>query len=347
MATGPGFDSTTYLAWIRWIIYTYPLQLATAWIVLHLLRNKFQRHLVSIPGPPLAAYTKFWRVYNVWGGQAHQTAMDLHRKHGHLVRIAPNVVSVGDHSYIPIIYNIKENYTKSDFYPLQYITWKKKIVMNIFSTQDPDEHRSQKRKIGAAFTLPNLLESEKAVDSCIGLFKQRLDDFATNHQSIDLGTWLQYFAFDVVGEFTFARKLGFLEQGKDVDGMIKGIEGTLAYVALCGQVPEYHKYLRGNPLLSFLTPAMETYNQVLVFTLKTMNERGLIKDGEVIDANTGGRDMLSKWAHVKSSDPSKMDTKDILVHSSTNVFAGTASSVRALPGKIYANLLEKEATQRQ
>jgi hypothetical protein len=68
---------------------------------------------------------------------------------------------------------------------------------------------------------------------------------------------------------------------------------------------------------------METYNQVLLFTLKTINERALVKDGELISADTGGRDMLSKWAYVKSSDPSKMDTKDIMVHTSTNVFAGT------------------------
>lgn len=66
----------------------------------------------------------------------------------------------------------------------------------------------------------------------------RLDEFAINNRQVDLGTWLQYFAFDVVGEVTFASKLGFLEQGKDVDGMMKAIEGMLAYASLCGQVPE-------------------------------------------------------------------------------------------------------------
>ncbi|KAJ9503172.1 hypothetical protein H2202_001326 [Exophiala xenobiotica] len=335
MAHDISSDGASYLSQMQDFALTYPLHIVAALIVFHLLRNKFQRRLVSIPGPTLAAYTKFWRVYDVWNGQAHQTAIKLHRKHGSLVRIAPNVISVGDYSCIPIIYNIKENYTKSDFYPLQYITWKKKIVMNIFSTQNPDEHRSQKRKIGAAFTQPNLLESEGAIDSCIRLFTKQLDGLVQKGHPIDLGAWLQYFAFDVVGEFTFARKLGFLEQGKDVDGMIKGIEGTLSYVALCGQVPEYHKLLRGNPLLSLLTPAMETYNQVLLFTLKTINERALVKDGELISADTGGRDMLSKWAYVKSSDPSKMDTKDIMVHTSTNVFAGSDTTAIALRAVIY------------
>ena len=70
-------------------------------------------------------------------------------------------------------------------------------------------------------------------------------------------------------------------------------------------------------------PAMETWNQVLVFTLKAINGRASIKrDGELIDADSGGRDMLSRWAYVKSSDPLKMNTRDIVVHLSTNVFAG-------------------------
>ena len=303
--------------------FTYLWQLLAVLILFHLVRNKFQRHLRSIPGPTAAAYTKFWRVYDVWKGHAHLTAIDLHRKYGPLVRIAPNHVSISDPSYIPVIYNIKENYTKTGFYPIQSVSWKKEPVMNLFSTRDPTYHRVHKRKVGAAYSLPNLLESEAAIDSCITAFMARLNEFALQQKPVDLGAWLQYFAFDVVGEVTFASKLGFLEQGKDVDGMMKAIEGMLTYSALCGQVPEFHKLLLGNPLFSMLMPAMENWNQVLVFTLKAINERASIKrDGELINADAGGRDMLSRWAYVKSSDPEKMNTRDIVNHLATNVFAG-------------------------
>lgn len=324
MAPTTSSDSSFLLSQVLKFVVTYPLQLLSAFVFLRLLWNKFQRHLVQIPGPTLAAYTKFWRVYNVWKGHAHLTAIELHRKYGPLVRIGPNHVSVSDPSYIPVFYNIKENYTKTAFYPIQAVSWRKKVEMNLFSTRDPDFHRTEKRKVGAAYSLPNLLESEGAIDSCIALFMDRLNEFAVRKEPIDLGAWLQYFAFDAVGEVTFATKLGFLEQGKDVDGMIQVIEGVLTYAALCGQVPEYHKFLLGNPLVSQLMPAMETSNQVLVFTLKAINSRASIKpDGELINADSGGRDMLSRWAYVKSSDPLKMNTRDIIVHLSTNVFAGT------------------------
>jgi hypothetical protein len=111
---------------------------------------------------------------------------------------------------------------------------------------------------------------------------ERLSGFASKNEPVDLGSWLQCYAFDVVGEVTFASKLGFLEQGTDVDEMMKAIEGMLTYAALCGQVPEYHKLLLGNPLFTMLMPAMETWNQVLVFTLKAINSRASIKrDGRV------------------------------------------------------------------
>lgn len=97
--------------------------------------------------------------------------------------------------------------------------------MNLFSTRDPEYHRVEKRKIGHAYSLPSLLQSEAAIDSCLDLFMSRLSSLAAAGP-VDLGAWLQYFAFDVVGEITFAQKLGFLEQGKDVDGMMKAIEGV-------------------------------------------------------------------------------------------------------------------------
>jgi hypothetical protein len=119
---------------------------------------------------------------------------------------------------------------------------------------------------------------------------------------------------------TFAKKLGFLERGTDVDGMMQAIEGMLAYAAQCGQVPEAHPFLLGNPLFPILMPQMESWNQTLVFTLKAINIRTKIsRDGELELEDEIGDDMLSKWAAVKAFDPLKMSTRDCVVALSTNV----------------------------
>jgi cytochrome P450 len=118
--------------------------------------------------------------------------------------------------------------------------------------------------------------------------------------------------------------------------MMKAIDGMLTYASLCGQVPEMHAVLLGNPLFTLLMPAMETWNQVLLFTLKAINGRASVNhDGELINADVEGRDMLSRWAYVKSSDPLKMNTRDIITHLSGNVFAGSDTTAIALRAIIY------------
>ena len=199
------------------VLVTYPALVVICLLALSLVYNKLKPGLRNIPGPPIAAYTKLWRLYDVYKGHAHTTAIGLHKKYGSVVRIGPSHVSISDPSLIPIIYGTKENFTKTGFYPIQSISWKKRPEMNLFSTRDPEYHRVEKRKIGAAYSLPNLLQSEAAIDSCVSLFMDRLSEFASKKEAVDLGAWLQYFAFDVVGEVTFASKLGFLEKGKDVD----------------------------------------------------------------------------------------------------------------------------------
>jgi hypothetical protein len=100
--------------------------------------------------------------------------------------------------------------------------------MNLFSTRDEGYHRGQKRPVASAYSMTSLLVKEDSVDSCSQLFMQKLGQFADQRKSMDLGAWLQYYAFDVIGELSFAKKLGFLEKGEDVDGMMEAIEGTLA-----------------------------------------------------------------------------------------------------------------------
>jgi len=209
--------------------------------------------------------------------------------------------------------------------------------MNLFSTRDEMFHREQKRPVANAYSMTSLLELEASIDSCTQIFLSQLRKSADQKAPVDLGEWLQYYAFDVVGEITFAKKLGFLEEGRDIDGMIEAIQGMLAYASVCGQIPELHPLLLGNPLFPILMPSMESWNMVLQFTLKAINSRSsLQRDGELDDAEKGqGKDMLSRWMAIHHSDPEKLSTRDVIVHLSTNVFAGSDTTAIALRAVFY------------
>ena len=175
------------------VIVTYSIPFLVLLFVASLLRNKYQPGLRDIPGPPVAAYTKLWRLFDVRSGQAHWTAIALHKKYGKLVRIAPNVVSVVDAAEIPKIYNIKGDFTKTGFYPIQSISWQKKPQYNLFSTRSEAEHREQKKKIANAYSLESLLKMEDAIDGCSRIFMQKMGEYADAGKLVDLGAWLQYY----------------------------------------------------------------------------------------------------------------------------------------------------------
>ena len=70
--------------------------------------------------------------------------------------------------------------------------------------------------------MSNLVSFESYVDSTMTVFFQRLDElFVKTAATCDLGQWVQFFAFDVIGEITFSKRLGFLERAEDVNNIIK------------------------------------------------------------------------------------------------------------------------------
>ena len=98
----------------------------------------------------------------------------------------------------------------------------------IFATQDEGLHRILKRPVSGAYSMSNLVSFEPYVDNTMRVFCDRLETCFTgpsgeSSSTCDFGKWLQMFAFDVIGEITFSKRLGFLEKGDDVDGIMVGI----------------------------------------------------------------------------------------------------------------------------
>lgn len=87
------------------------LLLSLIWIA-SLVRVRFRPGLRSIPGPRLAAYSRFWNVKNAASGDSHKSFQRLHEKYGKVVRVGPNHVALSDPAMIPIIYGTNNRYLK-------------------------------------------------------------------------------------------------------------------------------------------------------------------------------------------------------------------------------------------
>ena len=76
--------------------------------------------------------------------------------------------------------------------------WQNKPQMNLFSTRDEGYHRDQKKLVAGSYSMSSLLEMEDAVDSCSTLFTMRLNEFATNGLSFDLGVNIPILVFNSI-----------------------------------------------------------------------------------------------------------------------------------------------------
>jgi hypothetical protein len=110
--TGDLPDTNLSVGFFIQALKAYPYHIFLGLALLRLLYNKYGRGVSRIPGPALAAWTGLWRLIDVSKGDAHNTAIALHRKHGKLVRIGPRHVSVSDPAAIQTIYGLKSGFTK-------------------------------------------------------------------------------------------------------------------------------------------------------------------------------------------------------------------------------------------
>jgi hypothetical protein len=105
-------------------------------------------------------------------------------------------------------------------------------VTAIFNSRDEDVHKKIKSPIAPIFSVSSALTFEGHIDEVLQCFSENLDKrFAQHGNVFDLGSWLQYFAFDVMGTMTFSKRYGFLDQGEDVGGMLNAISSFMKTVA--------------------------------------------------------------------------------------------------------------------
>ncbi|EOD43118.1 putative cytochrome p450 oxidoreductase protein [Neofusicoccum parvum UCRNP2] len=153
---------------------------------------------------------------------------------------------LGDPSWLAlclVIYGIGSSYLKSDFYDSFDTPYDGKAMASMFSTRSPAEHKHLKTAVASKFSLTSLRNMEPLVDECSDIFLDAMRDLAG--KPVNLGEWLQWYAFDVIGAITFRQRFGFMEKRQDVENMISGIETGLWYGALVGQVPGLHGFLLG------------------------------------------------------------------------------------------------------
>ncbi len=190
---------------------------------------------------------------------------------------------------------------------------------SIFTTQDQSRHRALRAGVAQKYSLSSLLRLEPLVDEVTQNLFRRMRTQLANSPTVNLGEWLQFYAFDVVGAITFSKTFEFLDSGCDFNGVIEGLELGLKYASVVGQVPFWHWWLLGNPLpLKFVEsfPALRSKDPVMI--VHGMIKDALLAEGEKKDINAG-EDFLQFLRKQNEKDGEKMTKRDMVNHMFVNL----------------------------
>lgn len=196
---------------------------------------------------------------------------------------------------------------------------------NTFSTLDPDTKREKAKHYASAFTTSNLLQSEDKLDQQIEKLQGWLDKYAEKQEPMNLGTYLNFIAYDVAGVMMFSKPFGFLETGTDIDSHTAVSVALDLYAAIVGHFYWLHALFVGNPIItqSGILPMGHVYD----YTMKAIEERKRNADASF--------DMIAHWLRANEENPKLVSHHDISAQAIIGVVGATDTITIALQALIY------------
>lgn len=106
---------------------------------------------------------------------------------------------------------------------------------SLFSTTDETYHAQLRRRVNNAFSMSALVQYEPLVNEVVELFLDKTEAlFAKTGEACDFALWLQYLAFDVIGQITYGKRHGFIDENEDIEGMVGFLGRLFSYVGPVG-----------------------------------------------------------------------------------------------------------------
>ncbi|KAL4932528.1 cytochrome P450 [Aspergillus undulatus] len=256
----------------------HSLALLLCYAAIHLIRVYWA--LLHIPGPFWARFTNLQRVSWVTNGRAHEIQQSMHKKYGEVVRFGPNMVSLSIPAGIPIVYPTRMGVPKAP--------WTKNGALPaVFSSRDEKVHKSLRSPIAGLYSTSKVLSLEVFIDRTLDVVTEQIDKrFVKSQETFDLASWLQYFAY------------GFLEQEKDVGGMLNAVWTFLKGAAPFTQIPWLDEVWNKNAIVTMFQGAtgLSLMGIVAKFVAKRQEAQrvGPTEDG-------GNGDMLSSFMEIQAN----------------------------------------------
>lgn len=109
------------------------------------------------------------------------------------------------------------------------------IHRGLFNTRDRAEHARKRKIVSHTFSLKSVVQFEQYIHHNLEVFFnqwERISNLAHGGYSrLDALPWLNYLAFDIIGDLAFGSPFGMLEKGKDIAEVIKSSDESPSYAS--------------------------------------------------------------------------------------------------------------------
>ncbi|KIX01993.1 uncharacterized protein Z518_07932 [Rhinocladiella mackenziei CBS 650.93] len=296
--------------------------------ILYLAVSYIRDPLRNIPGPFVARFTRLWYLNEVAGGHFEKTNIQLHRKYGSIVRIAPNYYSIDDTEAIKTIYGHGTSFVKGKWYIASGNP--KSAEPDLFTDLNPETHAVNRRNVASLYSMTSLMGMEPYAVECAQILVKKFTEFAHSRSPINLQVWLQYYAFDTIALITLSKRFGFLDTGEDNGGMIAALHSYLVYLSRVGVMHEWHRSLMW--ILSFFPSGGMHYMGTFTKEQVEQGQRQKTKSDLENDEAKPTDDFLTKLLRMHARQPDRFSMTAVYTTCHTNIGAGSDTTSVSLAG---------------
>ncbi|OQV06977.1 hypothetical protein CLAIMM_11473 [Cladophialophora immunda] len=301
-----------------------------AWVVYTQLFHPLSR----IPGPFWGSVSRLWQVYHISSGRIEYVQRELHKRYGPVVRIAPDEVLCSDPEAIKTVYPSQSPPVKTNFYPPWGYPGISKYA-DLFSETNEQLHSQRRRIVNNVFSLSTVLSLEEYINKCSELLIRRMGEYADNQSVMDIGEWVQWYAFDVIGELFFGRMFGFMEGACDHGNYIEALDSFLPFITTMTMTPKPYQGLF--KLWAMFSPssrkAMQTMPKIAEVAKTCVADRIQLEK----EQGSVRSDLLQKFLTILQTKGGQVDfgMGEVELLSLTALFAGSDTTAIAMRACFY------------
>lgn len=296
--------------------------------------------LRKIPGPFAGHFSKLWYEWRMYRADFHYHNIELHRKHGPLVMLAPGFISFDDPDAIKKVYGIASKFPKSDWY--QAARKPGKDVFTLFSDQNMKRHAETRKLFANMYSMSSVVAYEPLVDQCTKLFVEKLDEIVDKGEPVNMARWFQVYAFDVIACISFGKRFGFLDRGEDINNMMGSLRDGVKYGVLVALWPWLHA-LVFYPAAKLGFGGAKGRMDHIKFVQERMAQREEERRSRDLEKAGSGKprpdgrpdDFMDRLWDKHDENPDKMTKMHVLINGVSNITAGSDTLSTTLSGILF------------